>query len=176
MTAEKDLIALKTFFDSHDVNGRALIIGSKQYPNSTSRRSWYEDAVGLDMMEGDEVDIIHDMENRLSKKHGLFDHIDCCSVLEHVARPWKFGSQVKKIMTRKATILISVPFVWRVHGYPSDYWRMTPAALPIIFPFITWDAISYAAHGKLYKKAPSANIEKRRHLERCEVYAFGRMR
>jgi hypothetical protein len=44
-----------------------------------------------------------------------------------------------------ATIFVTVPFCWRIHGYPSDYWRMTPEALKVLFPSITWDALMLAS-------------------------------
>ena len=31
-------------------------------------------------------------------------------------------------------MFLSVPWVWRFHGYPSDYWRFSPEALKFLFP------------------------------------------
>ena len=35
--------------------------------------------------------------------------------------------------------MLSVPFAWKFHGYPSDYWRFTREGVKKLFPRIDWD-------------------------------------
>ena len=166
--------AFEYFTGKHTIKpGRTLVVGSKCYNSKPDRRGLYPDALGLDLFAGDGVDFTHDLEYPLSEKRGKFDHIDCCSVLEHVARPWLFCENIEKVMSDGATILLSVPFVWRVHAYPGDYWRITPGALTILFPNIDWTERHFIAGDKIIKKTPSIFDGERRWLERSEVVGFG---
>jgi hypothetical protein len=151
--------------------GRTLVVGSKSYNGKQDRRELYGDAIGVDLFEGDGVDLVHDMEQPLDI--GLFDHIDCVSVLEHVRRPWRMASTIESAMELHATILVSVPFVWRLHAYPSDFWRMSAEALEVLFPSIHWMHSAYLAEGDEYTKPPSMNASGIRWLARSELVAAG---
>lgn len=116
--------------------GRTLIVGSRVYNDKPDRRALYVNAVGVDMLEGPGVDYVLDLE--VSPPPGEFDHVECMSVLEHSQRPWRLADSIERCMLPGATLFVSVPFCWPVHAYPDDYWRVTPAALPILFPSIEW--------------------------------------
>ena len=154
-------------------NGRTLVVGSKVYGEKIDRRKLYKDAIGLDQFEGEGVDIVHDLERPLSDKYGVFDHIDVCSVLEHVRRPWMMAKNIDRLMVKGSTILVSVPFVWRVHAYPSDYWRMTHEGIAVLFPNVHWQVQKYYAKGRLCKLIPRDNVEGEAMLGRSEAVAFG---
>lgn len=150
--------------------GKTLLVGSRVYAGTDDRRKLYRDCVGVDMLDGVGVDIVHDMETPLDM---VFSHIDCCSVLEHVKRPWLMAKNLMESLESDGTILLSVPFVWRVHGYPDDYWRMTASAIPILFDEIQWDEIAYFGYDGKRDRANSVNIDGAAWFERTEVFAFG---
>ncbi len=54
------------------VKGRTLVVGSKLYPTKmVDRRKRYEDAVGVDMAEGDGVDLVLNLDYKNSRRqHG----------------------------------------------------------------------------------------------------------
>ena len=56
--------------------GRTLIVGSKVYADKEDRRGRYSDAVGVDMLSGDGVDFVVNLEEPLPKALGLFDHVE----------------------------------------------------------------------------------------------------
>ncbi len=154
--------------------GRTLVVGSKCYGGKADRRLLYPDAVGLDQFEGEGVDIVHDLERALPRRVGRFEHVDCVSVLEHVRRPWLLAANVERVMVDGATILVCVPFTWRIHAYPNDYWRMTAASLEVLFPSVTWLATGYLVEGKHCKLIPRKNDSHgRRWLARSELVAAG---
>jgi hypothetical protein len=155
--------------------GRALIVGSKVYIGREDRRAVYESAFGVDLFEGEGVDLVHDLEKPLPKNAGTFAHVECCSVLEHVRRPWLLTANVEAVMDEGATILICVPFAWRLHEYPGDYWRVTPQGLEVLFPSVEWSTRAWLVDGALLKKLPTWNdLNGRRWIERTELAAFGR--
>lgn len=154
--------------------GRTLVVGSKVYGGKEDRRSLYPNAIGLDLEAGEGVDIVHDLENAMPDYHGAFNHIDCVSVLEHVKRPWKMAKNIQGMMAEGATLLISVPFSWRIHAYPSDYWRITAEALPVLFPQIRWYQRKYSVSGRLRKVVPGGTSKLRGPwIARSELLAFG---
>lgn len=167
------MLWLDHYLTCQNVQGRALVVGSKQYNDKADRRRLYDSALGLDLELGNGVDIAHDLEQPLHDTFGLFDHVDCVSVLEHVQRPWLLCANIEKALKVGGTILISVPFVWRVHAYPSDYWRMTPEAVRTLFPSITWETLGFTGPEGWIRKPLSSNINGDVYLAKCEVVGFG---
>jgi SAM-dependent methyltransferase len=156
--------------------GRTLIVGSRLYDGREDRRTRYPDCVGLDMLPGPGVDLVHDLEKPLPADVGKFDHIECCSVLEHSRRPWDLAANLQRAMRPAATLHISAPFVWRVHAYPNDYWRFTMEGVRELFPAIVWQRLMFA-NTRLREKALVAPREKAEgvhpYLPRTEVLGFG---
>ena len=154
--------------------GRTLIVGSKVYGGKEDRRKRYPDAVGVDMLPGDGVDVVVDLEEPLPEI-GTFRHIECMSVLEHSRRPWLMAANLERLLEPGGTIFVSVPFVWRIHAYPSDFWRMTPEAVRSIFPNIEWEALMLAAD-RLRDGPPirSTKVDGHPYMARTETVGFGR--
>lgn len=154
--------------------GRALVVGSRVYGEGIDRRGLYRKAVGLDMQVGLGVDLVHDLEEPLSTAAGTFDHVDCCSVLEHVRRPWLMAQNIERLLAPRGTLLVCAPFVWRYHAYPGDYWRFTPEAFEVLFPAIEWREVLLFANGEIVERAPAFNEDNgARWLGRTEVAGFG---
>lgn len=153
--------------------GRTLVVGSRLYDNF-DRRSLYRDVVGLDMLSGPGVDVVHDMENPLPQSLGKFDHIDLCSVMEHCKRPWKMAWAVEKALNNDGTLIVSAPFVWRVHAYPSDYWRITANAFDVLFPSLKWIVKGYLINGEVRKLVRGITNEEGTFMQRSEAVALGR--
>ena len=128
------------------VKGPILEVGSKDYGNTQDLRSLFPDCnyVGVDIEEGRGVDIkldlISDVDAIISKigSH-KFNTLFCLSVLEHCENPFKMSFNISSLINRNGIIFISVPFSWRIHGYPSDYWRFTPEGVRKFFPDFNFD-------------------------------------
>lgn len=152
--------------------GKTLVVGSKCYGKEPDRRLLYPDAVGVDLEEGEGVDFVHDLEKPLPKEY-KFDHIDCCSVMEHCQRPWLMAENLLKAMKPGASILLQVPFVWRVHNYPGDYWRFTLQSFDILFPGVKWERRGYLMDDLYRKLVVSREAKGRKYLRRAEAIGFG---
>ncbi len=152
-----------------------LVVGSRMYGECPDRRQEYRNARGLDMSPGGGVDIVHNLESPLpSRLQGLFDHIDCCSVLEHVRMPWVFCDNMAAAAAPGATILIMAPFAWRVHNYPGDYWRYTAQTLEVLLPTVRWTDVRYIVDRHHYAKiAGRRDIGGKKYVQRSEVIGFG---
>ena len=157
------------------VKGRTLVVGSKLYPTKmVDRRKRYEDAVGVDMAEGDGVDLVLNLEEPLFDDVGKFSHIDCLSVLEHSRRPWLLAANLERLLEDGGSIFVAVPFIWRVHGYPDDYWRFTASGIRELFPNIKWKYGAYV-HANISREGEilTTNIKGHQYYARTEFCAFG---
>jgi hypothetical protein len=156
-------------------SGRTLVVGSKVFPGRTDRRLMYKDVVGLDMEAGDGVDLVHNLEIAAPASLGKFRHVDCISVLEHSKQPWLVAQNIEKVMKSGATLFLSVPFIWRFHGYPNDYFRFTAEGVKVLFKNIEWDALMYGST-KLSddSRIEGEKIDGHPYFPRTEVLGFGR--
>lgn len=155
--------------------GRVLIVGSKLYREKEDRRKRYADCVGVDMLEGEGVDVVADLERDIPVSWIYsFDHIECMSVLEHSRKPWLLAANLERMLKPGGTLFVSIPFVWRVHAYPSDYWRMTPEALPELFPHVDWQQRSLVSWRiEPGYKVKVARLHEHPYLPRAETCGFG---
>jgi SAM-dependent methyltransferase len=155
--------------------GETLLIGSREYENGVaSRRDWFPFVIGVDIEPGPGVDLVHDIEQPLPDRLGQFRHIDCCSVLEHVERPWLAAANLEAALAPGGTIVLSVPFVWRVHNYPGDYWRISTAAFQVLFPGIAWRERFYVdGKGKRIDRPRGCEFDGAVVMYRCEAVGWG---
>ena len=127
-----------------------LDIGSKDYGNTQNFRSIIEhkNYVGIDMEAGKNVDHVIDLTKTIEPlQENFFDLILCCSVIEHVEYPWIFADNVAKLSTKGGLLYIAVPFVWKFHGYPNDYYRYTHNGVKKIFKEYNWDKSYFSTYG-----------------------------
>lgn len=64
-----------------------------------------------------------------SEPSGEYDVVVCEQVLEHVVDPCAAVRNLRRLCRPGGQILISTPFLIRIHGSPNDYWRFTPLGL-----------------------------------------------
>lgn len=129
--------------------GPVLEVGSKDYGSTSSFRDFYHDCeyVGIDMQEGKGVDAVVDLvEGTGSLAQSYFDLVICCSVLEHVRKPWVFAEHLTQLVKPGGRIYMSVPWVWRYHAYPDDYFRFSWRGIEELFPRMEWSCVEYSTN------------------------------
>lgn len=169
--------AVKLFLKRCDVTpGKTLIVGSKIHDGTEKqdRRKLYPDAIGVDMEEGHGVDRVLNLEEPLPADFGTFAHIECTSVLEHSRRPWLLAANLESCLDDGGTILVAVPWVWRVHDYPGDFFRYTQEGIESLFTSITWERRKFIVENRLAKSVPKITYRGTRFLARSELIMFGR--
>lgn len=128
--------------------GPILEIGSKDYGSTSSFRDFYSgvEYVGVDMSEGRGVDVVVDLTQGVSPlREGHFDLGICCSVLEHVEKPWLFAANLTRLFRPGGRLYMSVPWVWRYHAYPDDYFRFSHRGVISLFDRFDWSNIYYSS-------------------------------
>ena len=131
------------------VEGAILEIGSKDYGSTQNFRSTYpgQSYVGIDMEEGAGVDrVINLAEGIGDLPEGVFQLVVCCSVLEHVDRPWKMAENITRLTAPGGKLYLAVPWVWRFHAYPDDYFRFSFRGVKALFPDFEWGKAFYSSN------------------------------
>ena len=107
---------------------------------------------GVDIEPGDGVDVVWDFEEGPGGfVYNHFDLVICCSVFEHVRKPWVLAQNIADIIKPGGAIFVSVPWVWKYHAYPDDYWRMSFSGVASLFPGFDFVRTAYATpiHGEI---------------------------
>ncbi|HVC98249.1 MAG TPA: methyltransferase domain-containing protein [Pirellulales bacterium] len=129
--------------------------------------------VGCDMRPGPGVDRIEDLTDL-----GLADEtahtVLCVETLEHVFDVSRAAAELVRVLAPGGTLLVTTPFDFSIHGYPSDYWRLTPVCLGRLFApldavLVGWQGPEKHPHTvfAIGSKAPLAT----RYVERAKRFA-----
>ena len=95
---------------------------------------WNTKVEGCDIESGPNVDHVFDLTERPPEYLiNKFNLIITSSTLEHVSAPWKAAECLENLLKPGGYIYISVPWVWRYHAYPNDYWRFNRHSLEFLF-------------------------------------------
>jgi SAM-dependent methyltransferase len=143
-------------------SGRMLEIGSRAR-SGISRRDVVQGDwtyVGLDIMEGPNVDIVgdaHAMSTLLP--HDSFDAAMSLSVFEHLAMPWKAVLELNKVLKLGGVAFIQTHQTFPLHDEPWDFWRVSADAWPALFNAKTGFRVIEAAMAE-----PLMFVAKRWHL------------
>lgn len=74
-------------------------------------------------------DIVADLNLEFPIETASADTVVALSVLEHLVEPQRFLSESCRILKPDGSLLLQVPWQWRLHEEPHDYFRFTPFAL-----------------------------------------------
>ena len=87
-----------------------------------------KDYVGCDMRPGPGVDRVEDV-TAIRLPDGSAGTVLCIETFEHVFEVRRAFDEVFRILKPGGVFVITSPLNFRIHGYPDDYWRMTPNCL-----------------------------------------------
>jgi SAM-dependent methyltransferase len=93
--------------------------------------------VGCDMRLGPGVDRVEDV-SAISLSDASAGTVLCIETFEHVFEVRRAFDEVFRILKPGGVFVITSPLNFRIHGYPDDYWRMTPNCLRrLMSPYAT---------------------------------------
>jgi len=84
--------------------------------------------VGCDMRPGPGVDRVEDV-SAIGLPDGAAGTVLCIETFEHVFEVRRAFDEVFRVLKPGGLFVITSPLNFRIHGYPDDYWRMTPSCL-----------------------------------------------
>jgi SAM-dependent methyltransferase len=84
--------------------------------------------IGCDMRPGPGVDRVEDV-TAIDLPDGSAGTVLCIETFEHVFEVKRAFDEVYRILKPGGIFIITSPLNFRIHGYPDDYWRLTPSCL-----------------------------------------------
>ena len=76
-----------------------------------------------------------------------YDVIVCEQVLEHVVDPVVAIRTLRSLCRPGGHLVVSTPFLVRLHDHPGDYWRFTPAGLQLLLDRGGWREVNVNSWG-----------------------------
>jgi SAM-dependent methyltransferase len=123
---------VRSMAETFDLPQPILEIGAYQVAGQESianLRSLFarKEYVGVDMRAGPGVDCVASVE-KLPYATGSIGAVLALNTFEHVKCFWRGLDEVHRVLRPDGALVLSTPFFFRIHEYPDDYWRFTPAA------------------------------------------------
>ncbi len=118
----------------HGRPAKVLDVGCGGQPyRKLAERSGYQ-YYGVDISAQEGVDIFCtaalDVEIPIALQDaGPFDLVICTEVFEHVFDLHCAMANLKRLTASNGYLVVTTPFIYRLHEVPFDYWRPTPFAL-----------------------------------------------
>lgn len=116
---------------SREVNGPLLDVGCGTKP--------YRDLFRVDRYVGLDIDTASTRQLGIADayytgqhfpfRNGEFNAVLCNQVLEHVRTPDELLGEIRRVLSARGRLLLTVPFVWDEHEQPHDYLRYSSFGL-----------------------------------------------
>ncbi len=97
-----------------------------------------------------DLDVTCDITVRIPFEDGSFDSLYCCSVLEHTQDPARALAEMRRVLRTGGSAIVSVPFVFYVHGAPHDYFRFTRYGVELLARGAGFEIVELITHGGLF--------------------------
>jgi SAM-dependent methyltransferase len=124
--------ALQPALKAH-AHGRLLDLGCGNVPLYAAYRDYVSDVTCMDWANSEHqlrhIDQACDLNEPLPLSDSCFDTVLLTDVLEHIANPGALVNEIGRILTPGGKLIGSVPFTYRLHEEPYDYYRYTRHAL-----------------------------------------------
>jgi SAM-dependent methyltransferase len=127
-----DLVAAKYEHHLKDhASGSLVDLGCGKVPFYEAYRNYVSKVTCADWNSGANpyLDVTCDLNAPLPFGSDEFDTIILSDVLEHIAEPGALWKEMSRILKQDGKIILSVPFYYKLHEVPFDYFRYTRFAL-----------------------------------------------
>ena len=108
-----------------------LEVGSRDI-NGTARRAFKGPYIGIDFIEGPDVDMVMDA-HYLAFLDATFDVVVCTEMIEHDSAFWITLAEIGRVLKSNGHLLLTTRGNgFGEHDWPSDYWRFMPSSGELI--------------------------------------------
>ncbi len=114
-------------------SGKLLDLGCGKAPFFIAYREYVSDSIFVDwentLHKNDCLDFECDLTKVLPFVDWEFDTIILSDVLEHIPQPEHLWKEMSRVLSLNGKVIMNVPFFYRLHEQPQDYYRFTEFAL-----------------------------------------------
>jgi len=121
-------IHMQQYFSGSESVGQVLDIGAQYCPYYPLFRDKCVSYTSMDLVDTPIVDIVGNAEE-MPIEDSSYDLVLCTQVLEHCTNPQRIVDECHRVLKTGGTLIVTVPAVYPVHGYPADNWRFMPDGL-----------------------------------------------
>ena len=118
-------VRMEKFFGSRNHVGKVLDVGAQYCPYYPLFENKCESYSSMDIVDTPLVDIVCNAED-MSVEDCSFDLALCTQVLEHCNNPQAIMNECYRVLKPGGTLIVTVPSIYPLHGYPADNWRFMP--------------------------------------------------
>ena len=119
---------MQAFFRNQTSVGKVLDVGAQYCPYYPLFEDKCESYSSMDLVDTPLVDIACNAED-MPVEDASFDLVLCTQVLEHCLHPQKIIDECFRVLKPGGSLIVTVPSIYPVHGYPADNWRFMPDGL-----------------------------------------------
>ena len=125
--------SVRLFTECYEPEGPVVELGSfypPGYQPISDLRPYFRGKafIGCDIRSGLGVDCIEDAHN-LAFSTASVGTILLFEILEHLPRPQQAIDEAYRVLRDDGLLALSVPFHYRLHAFPTDYWRFTASGI-----------------------------------------------
>lgn len=118
---------------SQYARGKLLDLGCGSVPLFAQYRQQVTEVMCVDWANSSHdishLDIATDLNEKLPIETANFETVILTDVLEHIAQPEQLLSEIRRVLRTGGHLVGTVPFLYRLHEEPHDYYRYTIHAL-----------------------------------------------
>lgn len=96
------------------------------------------------------ADVVADLNYPLPIADGVADTIVSLSVIEHLCEPQLMLSEACRILKSGGTMVLQVPWQWRIHEAPYDFFRYTPYGLEYLLKKAGFESVVVEAQAGVF--------------------------
>ena len=135
ITAHKLVLDLAVRPSLQQLNGRTLVVGVG-LEDYSALIPWTSELITTDIIMSPQTKTVADAHD-LPFSDNSVDSYVAIEVLEHLQSPVKAVTEIHRVLKPRGVAVLSVPFLFRVHGDPNDFQRLTKSGLHILFEDFT---------------------------------------
>lgn len=130
--------------------GRVLDAGGGTMPYRRTLEPLAGELHGLDIVRTvPEIEFVADVQEMGILADASYDTVLASEILEHVPRPQRALAEMRRVLKPGGTLVLSVPYLARLHDEPHDFYRYTRHGLQFLLEEAGLSVVEIAPTGGL---------------------------
>ena len=110
-----------------DITGHVLDVGGGRYARTNHFLSGAARVDSINIQVDMEPTWLVESDKPFPVKSDIYDAAVCLNTLEHIYDADLVIREIHRVLKPGSTVFITIPFIFRIHASPDDYFRGTPS-------------------------------------------------